>query len=138
MGWPHVPAAKPTASKYRAIINGSVDGRLRDAPDVLAESVCVGSLVAILIGVARDSVVIAVVALRPAFRPYVLAVPAGILVLAGAYIVVQQWRYGYPPVFEWPTLFGRVRTPAWIAVMILAGDAILSVVRDWPDGDDHP
>ncbi|MFM8972949.1 MAG: hypothetical protein ACKOOG_09990, partial [Actinomycetota bacterium] len=73
---------------------------------------------------------IALVAVRPRLRPFVMAIPAVILLGAGAYIVVQQWRYGYPPVFEWPTLFGRVRTPAWIAVMLLAGDAIATVTND--------
>jgi hypothetical protein len=49
--------------------------------------------------------------------------------LCGIYVVVQQARHDYPPVFEWPTLFGRARTPAWIAVMLLAGDAIADVLH---------
>jgi hypothetical protein len=45
------------------------------------------------------------------------------------YLVLQQHRYRYPSVFEWPTLFPRARTPAWIAVVLLAGDAMIDVVR---------
>jgi hypothetical protein len=80
---------------------------------------------------------------RPALRRYVLVLPAAILLLCGAYIVVLQARHRYPPVFEWPTLFGHARTPAWIAVMILLGDAIAQVFRGHrrargPDQGDPP
>jgi arabinofuranan 3-O-arabinosyltransferase len=78
--------------------------------------------------------VIAVVQWRPRLRGYVLVLPAAILFLCGAYVMVQQARHHIPPVFEWPTVFGRARTPAWIAVMLLAGDAIAQALRrpiDW-------
>ena len=72
---------------------------------------------------------VALVQWRPPLRGYVLVLPAALLFLCGAYITVQQARHHYPPVFEWPTVFGRARTPAWIAVMLLAGDAIAHALR---------
>jgi hypothetical protein len=62
-------------------------------------------------------------------RAIVLIVPAMLLLLVGVYIVVQQHRYSYPSVFEWPTLFPHSRTPAWIAVLLLATDAVIDIVR---------
>ena len=69
------------------------------------------------------------VVVRPRLRPVVLLVPGALLALCGAYIVVQQHRYRYPPVFEWPTLFPHARTLAWIAVILLAADAITEILR---------
>ena len=71
-------------------------------------------------------------------RVYVLALPAALLAVAGGYIVVQQARFGYPAVFEWPTLFPRARTAAWIAVMLLAGDAIVDAIRARRAPPDEP
>jgi hypothetical protein len=51
------------------------------------------------------------------------------LAVCALYIVVEQYRYRYPPVFEWPTLFPRARTLAWIAVVLLAADVIVDIVR---------
>jgi hypothetical protein len=57
-----------------------------------------------------------------------LLLPALLLFLSGAYIVTQQFRYRFPSVFEWPTLFPHARTPAWIAVMLLLGDAVVEAL----------
>jgi hypothetical protein len=88
---------------------------LAGALAAIAVAPWVGVLVALLI---------ALVGWKPRLRMYVLVLPATILLLCGIYIALQQSRHVYPSVFEWPTLFPRARTPAWIAVMLLAGDAI--------------
>jgi hypothetical protein len=72
---------------------------------------------------------IALVVWRPRLRVVVLALPGALLLIGGIYIVTQQVRFDYPPVFEWPTLFPRARTLAWLAVMLLAGDAIIDAIR---------
>ena len=77
------------------------------------------------------ALVFAIVA-RPRIRPIVLLVPAALLAVCGLYIVVEQYRYRYPPVFEWPTVFPRARTLAWIAVVLLAADALVEIVRSRP------
>jgi hypothetical protein len=76
----------------------------------------------------------------PRVRPLVMALPAVLVFAAGCYVALAQYRYGYPPVFEWPTLFPRARLLAWLAVMLLAGDVIVEIVRgrfvkQWPRGD---
>jgi arabinofuranan 3-O-arabinosyltransferase len=86
----------------------------------IAVSPVVGLVVAALI---------AVVAWRPSLRRAVMVLPAALLFGCGLYVAVQQYRYRFPAVFEWPTLFARARTAAWIAVMLLAGDVILELVR---------
>jgi hypothetical protein len=76
-------------------------------------------------------VAVATIALtaRARLRAFLLLVPAALLALGALYIVVQQYRYHYPSVFEWPTLFPRARTPAWIAVVLLAADGIVEMVQ---------
>jgi hypothetical protein len=66
---------------------------------------------------------------RARTRAAVLALPAGLISLAGVYIVAQQVQHQYPSVFEWPTLFPAARTLAWVAVVLLAADAIVEIVR---------
>jgi hypothetical protein len=85
-------------------------------------------VVAPWVGVLTAIVVFAMIE-RPRLRPLVMLVPAALLAICALYIVVQQYRYRYPPVFEWPTLFPRARTLAWIAVVLLAADAVVDVVR---------
>jgi hypothetical protein len=97
----------------------------------IAPVVCglLGALVvAPWVGVLVAVVVFAMVE-RPRLRPFVMLVPAVLLAGCALYIVVQQYRYRYPPVFEWPTLFPRARTLAWIAVMLLAADAVVDIIR---------
>ena len=44
--------------------------------------------------------------------------PAALVVFVGLYIAFAQVRYQTPPVFEWPTVFPRARSLAWIAVLL--------------------
>ena len=45
------------------------------------------------------------------------------------YVLVQQGRYHYPTIFNWPSNFGGVADVAWLAVMLLAADAFVQVLR---------
>jgi hypothetical protein len=58
-----------------------------------------------------------------------MLVPAALLALCGLYIVVEQYRYRYPPVFEWPTVFPHARTLAWIAVVLVMADGVVEILR---------
>jgi hypothetical protein len=49
--------------------------------------------------------------------------------LAGLFVLVEQMRHRYPPVFEWPTFFERVHVLGWLAVAFIAADALVEVVR---------
>jgi hypothetical protein len=64
--------------------------------------------------------------LRPALS---LGAPA-LVMLCGVYIAVQQYRYAYAPRFEWPTFFERINVLGWIAVLLVALDALIDFVRD--------
>jgi hypothetical protein len=60
----------------------------------------------------------------------VLAIGAPVaLVLAGLYVLAEQTLNEYPPVFEWPTFFDRVHVLGWLAVALIAADALVEVVR---------
>jgi hypothetical protein len=49
--------------------------------------------------------------------------------LAALYVLLEQTLNEYPPVFEWPTFFDRVHVLGWLAVALLAADALVEVVR---------
>jgi MFS family permease len=66
---------------------------------------------------------------RPRWR-VVLAIGAPLaLGVAGLYVLLEQTLNEYPPVFEWPTFFDRVHVLGWLAVALLAADALVEVVR---------
>jgi hypothetical protein len=73
--------------------------------------------------------VVAIIAVRPRSRAVVMLAPGALLALCALYIIVEQYRYRYPSVFEWPTVFPHARTLAWIAVVLLAADAITEILR---------
>ncbi len=75
--------------------------------------------------------VLTAVALRwPRWRwvPSVAAI--GAVCIAGLYVVLQQHRYRYPAVIEWPTFFDRVHTVALAGVVLLAADVVIRVIAD--------
>lgn len=67
--------------------------------------------------------------LRPRWRPVLSLLPAFALAGCGAYIAAKQWHAHLPATFEWPTFFWQVRTLGWIAIVFLAGDALIEIVR---------
>jgi arabinofuranan 3-O-arabinosyltransferase len=73
--------------------------------------------------------VVALVVVQPRLRAVVMLAPAALLALCALYILVEQYRYRYPSVFEWPTVFPHARTLAWIAVVLLAADAVTEILR---------
>jgi hypothetical protein len=44
-------------------------------------------------------------------------------------MAASQYIERYPPRFDWPTFYAELRTPAWIAVMLLVADATIELVR---------
>jgi arabinofuranan 3-O-arabinosyltransferase len=70
---------------------------------------------------------------RPRLR-WIVALGAPVALLAtGSYVIVQQSRYLYPPVFEWPTFFDAVHVVGLLAVMLVAADAVCELARREPD-----
>jgi hypothetical protein len=95
---------------------------------VIASGLIAAIVVTPWVGLVVAAATIALTA-RARVRAVVLLVPATLLALCALYIVVQQYRYNYPSVFEWPTLFPHARTPAWIAVALLAADGVVEIVQ---------
>ncbi len=114
-----------------ALIAAGVSGLVAWAVSTLALGVIVAFLV---IAVVRQP--------RRARVPVALVGPA-ILGLIGLYIAVNQLRYDYPPVFEWPTLFPRAYEPGWLALLAVVAVVVADLVRthgrddpgDLDDGD---
>ena len=65
---------------------------------------------------------------RPRIRVALVVAPAVMLAAAAGYIALRQARHHLPPIFEWPTFFFRARTLAWIAIVVLAADAVMEIV----------
>jgi len=113
--WGNLPPTRPTGRvRWIAPLVSGLLGALVVTP-------WVGVLVAL---------VVAITMVRPRLRAVAMVVPAALLALCGLYIVVEQYRYRYPSVFEWPTVFPHARTLAWIAVVLLASDAVVEILRD--------
>lgn len=94
----------------------------------VAAAIVVGLLVGPVEGVALGVLVAA--ALTWGRTHVVLAFGAPVmLAVAAAYILIQQSRYWYPAIFEWPTFFDRVHIVGWLAVVLLAADVVVEHVR---------
>jgi hypothetical protein len=85
------------------------------------------------VGVVLAALVV-VVLVRPRWRLVLSLLPAVILAGCGAYIAAKQFRTDLPPTFEWPTFFWQVRTAGWLAIVFLAGDALVEIVRSRGQG----
>jgi hypothetical protein len=95
---------------------------------VIASGLIAAIVVSPWVGIVVAAATIALTA-QARIRALVLLVPATLLALSALYIVAEQYRYKYPSVFEWPTLFPHARTPAWIAVVLLAADMVVEIVQ---------
>ena len=118
---------------WSSTAGGAGPGRAATQPRIrwlgpLLTGVLAALIVAPWVGVLVALVTFAVI-VRPRLRPWVMLAPAALLAVCALYIVVEQHRYLYPSVFEWPTVFPHARTPAWIAVGLLAADAVVEVLR---------
>jgi hypothetical protein len=80
--------------------------------------------VGVLVGAATLLVLVA-----PRWRGVLSLVPAIALAGCGAYIAAKQFHTHLPATFEWPTFFWQVRTLGWIAIVFLAADALVEIVR---------
>jgi hypothetical protein len=66
----------------------------------------------------------------PRWRGILRVVPPVIVVVILAWVTSGQMRHSYPASFDWPIFFERLRTSAWLVVVLLAVDGIVGLVRD--------
>ncbi|MYG99758.1 MAG: DUF3367 domain-containing protein [Acidimicrobiaceae bacterium] len=52
---------------------------------------------------------------------------------AALFVLVQQYRFRYPPDFSWPTRFESVHILGMVAILALAADYAVTVARAWPE-----
>lgn len=118
-----------------------VGGRRPSAPVVavgaLLAAVMAGALVRPWAGLLVGAVV-AVVLVRPKLRWALALFPAYALMLCGVFVMAKQVHGNWPPVFEWPTRFWQVRTLGWLAIVFLAADALVELLRRGRDPDPDP
>jgi hypothetical protein len=95
--------------------------------------VFVNPLIGVLLGAA-----VLLVLVRPRWRVVLSLLPAIALAGCGAYIAAKQFRTNLPATFEWPTFFWQVRTLGWVAIVFLAGDALVEIVRTHRRGPSEP
>ena len=94
----------------------------------IACALAAGLIAAPWIGVLVGVVVAAALRWR-AVRLFLAVAPAFLLAGAGLYIAFAQVRYQTPPIFEWPTVFPRARTMAWLALVFLGAAVVVDLVR---------
>ncbi|MEP6625786.1 MAG: hypothetical protein ABJC79_15160, partial [Acidimicrobiia bacterium] len=94
-----------------------------------AVAVGVGGAIVVrpVVGLGLAAAVVAALWWRPARIALRLA-PAIAIAAAGGYVAFRQARHHLPPIFEWPTFFGRIRTIGWLAVATLAASAVVELV----------
>jgi arabinofuranan 3-O-arabinosyltransferase len=98
------------------------------APTAVGAGLVAAALIKPLPGLLVGLLVLAAL-VRPRWR-VVLAIGAPLaLGIAGLYVLLEQTLNEYPPVFEWPTFFDRVHVLGWLAVALIAADALVEVVR---------
>lgn len=111
---------------------------LRSAPLTSTTRTRVGATVAAGLGAALvagvpTGVIVAAAVLatltRPSARVLLTAGSVAAIALAALYTAGQQIRYDYAAQFEWPTRFHAAHVLAWLAVLLLAADALIDGIR---------
>jgi len=47
-----------------------------------------------------------------------------VLTVAAAFVVIQQWRYGYIAAYDWPQHFMRLNELPWLSLLLLMGSVV--------------
>jgi hypothetical protein len=88
-----------------------------------------GVLVRGWVGAVAAICVLAVL-LRPRLRPLLTIGAPAALALSGLFVIGQQYRNSFFSTFDWPSNFERVNEIAWLAIILLAADVLVELIRD--------
>jgi arabinofuranan 3-O-arabinosyltransferase len=128
---------EPPAFRLPFVATGSRPRGLVIAATAIGAGLVAAVLIKPLPGLLVGLLVLAAL-LRARWR-VVLAIGAPVaLGVAALYVLLAQTLYEYPPVFDWPTFFDRVHVLGWLAVALLAADALVEVVRTRHRRPDEP
>ena len=97
----------------------------------LASGLVVAAVVAPVVGLAIGALVLLGLLVSWS-RGIALIGAIGLVVATGVYMVTRQRRYGFVPDINWPAHFPRADTLAWLAICVLAADAVVIAVRHRP------
>lgn len=122
----HQGSAPRLASPWRA--GGGTARPSAVATTVLATGIGAALLVRLWVGLLVAALVLLVL-LRPRWRAVLSLAPAVMLVVIGLSAALGQSVRGHAANFDWPVSFAGARTPAWIAIVLLAADAVVGIVR---------
>ncbi len=64
----------------------------------------------------------------PRWRLVLRMAPAALMLGVAFYVSITQFFVRYPPRFDWVTFYDEMRIPTWIAVLLVATDALIGVV----------
>jgi hypothetical protein len=76
----------------------------------------------------------------PAWRLVMRILPPVLVLGVAIYITVGQRLERFAPTFNWPTKFSEASVPTWIAIVLLASDAVIAMVwrTDEPEAPSTP
>jgi hypothetical protein len=123
----HVPSTGPELASPLRLEPVSSTTRTR-----VGATVAAGLGATLLAGLPTGLIVAAAVLatlVRPSARVILTVGSVAGIALAALYTAGQQIRYHYAAQFEWPTRFHAAHVLAWLAVLLLAGDALLEGIR---------
>ncbi|MGH8977771.1 MAG: hypothetical protein ACRDV7_06820, partial [Acidimicrobiia bacterium] len=113
--WPGGDAARSVSRRARWLVPLGA---------ALVGAVVAAPWIGILVGIA------VALALRwRAAQVFLAVAPAVLLAIIGLYVAVSQARHQTPTVFEWPTVFPRARSLAWIALLFAVGAVAVDLTR---------
>jgi hypothetical protein len=120
------------------VAGGRTPGPLAVTATALLAGAAAAAIVRPWVGVVVGLAVLLVL-LVPRARAVLALVPPVALMLCGLFVAWAQFRHDYPPQFEWPTGFWRIRNIGWLAILLLAADAVVGLVRKAePPPDEEP
>ena len=71
----------------------------------------------------------AVVAVRPRRRWLLTVLAPAALAFVALYIMFNQYRHHWVSDLAWPARYTRLSQLAWLAILLLAADAVVEIVR---------
>jgi DMSO reductase anchor subunit len=72
---------------------------------------------------------VATVALRPRLRPLLTFLAPAALGFVALYMMADQYRHHWVSDLTWPSRFTGVSQLAWLAVILVTGDAVIEIIR---------
>lgn len=110
------------------VARGATPGRVAIVATGLAAGIAAAVLIRPWCGLLVGGLVVLVL-IQPRLRWLVSLFPVLAVLLLGIAVVANQSEHSWPTDINWPTHFWALRTLGWLAVVTLAADALIGLVR---------